>query len=286
MGFNDREIVALSGGHTLGRMHEVRSGYDGPWTYGPLKFDNTYYQHLVNLEWKKKEWHGKDMFTDVATGKLGMLPTDMALKTDAAFRQYAEIYARDEKQFFHDFAWAYAKLISLGCPPECDPTKADKPACERARLSAEFRDYAMHGSILPCKTLARSGKVDVHQAEPTSGRTALHKAAYWAHLDLVRFLLEECKINPNAQDVYGDTALHDAARFGHVEVSRLLAGVTNLTIRNKAGKTAADVATEHSATGDGGQKVCELVCSTSSSRVFSHLFFICKGHSNTFTFLL
>jgi len=47
-----------------------------------------------------------------------MLPTDMALKTDASFRQYAELYARDEKQFFHDFAWAYAKLISLGCPPQ------------------------------------------------------------------------------------------------------------------------------------------------------------------------
>jgi len=199
MGFNDREIVALSGGHTLGRMHEVRSGYDGPWTYGPLKFDNTYYQHLINLEWKEKEWHGKKMYTDVATGKLGMLPTDMALKTDAGFRQYAEIYARDEKQFFHDFAWAYAKLISLGCPPECDPTLPDKPPNERRKLSAEFRDYAMHGSILPCKQLARSGKVDVHEAKPTSGRTALHKAAYWAHLDLVNFLLHECKINPNAQ---------------------------------------------------------------------------------------
>jgi catalase (peroxidase I) len=37
MGFNDREIVALSGGHTLGRMHKVRSGYDGPWTSQPLK---------------------------------------------------------------------------------------------------------------------------------------------------------------------------------------------------------------------------------------------------------
>ena len=27
----------------------------------------------------------------------------------------------------------------------------------------EFRDLAMHGSIMPCKNLARSGKVDVHQ---------------------------------------------------------------------------------------------------------------------------
>ena len=106
---------------------QVRSGYDGPWTHGPLKFDNQYYKHLIEFDWKEKRWHGKKMYTDVATERLGMLPTDMALKTDASFRQYAEIYARDQKQFFHDFAWAYAKLISLGCPPQCDPTKTDKP---------------------------------------------------------------------------------------------------------------------------------------------------------------
>ncbi len=40
MGFNDKEIVALSGAHTLGRCHEVRSGFDGPWTHAPLRFDN------------------------------------------------------------------------------------------------------------------------------------------------------------------------------------------------------------------------------------------------------
>ena len=32
MGFNDREIVALIGAHTLGRCHADRSGYVGPWT--------------------------------------------------------------------------------------------------------------------------------------------------------------------------------------------------------------------------------------------------------------
>jgi cytochrome c peroxidase len=31
MGFNDREIVALLGAHSLGRCHTDRSGYDGPW---------------------------------------------------------------------------------------------------------------------------------------------------------------------------------------------------------------------------------------------------------------
>lgn len=35
MGFNDQEIVALSGAHALGRCHTDRSGFDGPWTFSP-----------------------------------------------------------------------------------------------------------------------------------------------------------------------------------------------------------------------------------------------------------
>lgn len=32
MGFNDQEIVALLGAHTLGRCYTDRSGYEGPWS--------------------------------------------------------------------------------------------------------------------------------------------------------------------------------------------------------------------------------------------------------------
>jgi len=52
----------------------------------------------------------------VATQELVMLPTDMALRTDPEFRQYAELYARDEAVFFQDFASAYGKMLSNGCP--------------------------------------------------------------------------------------------------------------------------------------------------------------------------
>jgi catalase (peroxidase I) len=34
MGFDDREIVALIGAHSLGRCHRDRSGFEGPWTNG------------------------------------------------------------------------------------------------------------------------------------------------------------------------------------------------------------------------------------------------------------
>jgi len=238
--------VALSGGHTLGRMHEVRSGFDGPWTHTPLKFDNSYYKLLMNEEWRPKQWNGKAQFEDVRTGKLGMLPTDMALKTDPKFSKYAAVYAQDEKKFFDDFAVAYAKLLCLGCPAQCDPFREDPPKNPKDMLSQEFRELAMHGSLLPLQKIHKSGKADVHQVESTSGRTALHKAAFWGHIHIVPYLLNECKINPNVQDIFGDTALHDAAKFGHEAVAMALVdGGTDLTIKNKEGWTPLQMAKEH-----------------------------------------
>ena len=40
MGFDDREIVALSGAHAVGRCHTDRSGFWGPWTYAEAGFSN------------------------------------------------------------------------------------------------------------------------------------------------------------------------------------------------------------------------------------------------------
>lgn len=40
MGFNDQQIVALSGAHALGRCHEDASGYWGPWTRAETTFSN------------------------------------------------------------------------------------------------------------------------------------------------------------------------------------------------------------------------------------------------------
>ena len=58
MGFDDREIVALSGAHALGRCHTDRSGFDGPWSFSPTVMSNDYYRLLMNEKWswKKVYW--------------------------------------------------------------------------------------------------------------------------------------------------------------------------------------------------------------------------------------
>ena len=115
MGFNDQEIVALSGAHTLGRCHTDRSGFSGPWTFSPTTFANRYFVELTELKWRKKKWSGPVQYED-KSGELMMLPTDMALLWDRKFRPHVDKYAADEEAFFRDFAAAFGKLLALGVP--------------------------------------------------------------------------------------------------------------------------------------------------------------------------
>lgn len=64
MGFDDQEIVALSGAHALGRCHTDRSGFTGPWTRAPTTFSNEYFKLLLNETWTEKKWSGPKQFED------------------------------------------------------------------------------------------------------------------------------------------------------------------------------------------------------------------------------
>lgn len=100
MGLNDAEITALSGAHTLGRAHEERSGFDGPWTKVPVKFDNSYFVEIL------KEEPDLDLLR---------LTSDLALLDVPETKALCEKYAKEQDAFFEDYVVAHKKLSELGC---------------------------------------------------------------------------------------------------------------------------------------------------------------------------
>lgn len=119
MGFNDQEIVALFGAHTMGRCHKDRTGYYCPLTNDENTFCNEYFVKLLNERWTLKKshngkpWNGPVQYED-SSGKLIMLPADISLLSDPEFKKWVEVYAKDQDRFFRDFAKAFAKLLELG----------------------------------------------------------------------------------------------------------------------------------------------------------------------------
>lgn len=132
MGLDDKDIVALSGGHTLGRARPDRSGFGaketkytavGPglttanssredrpitpkpvgvqgtsWTVNWLDFDNSYFTEI-------KTKRDKDLL---------VLETDAIIFEDPGFKPYAEKYAADQAAFFADYSASLIKLSELG----------------------------------------------------------------------------------------------------------------------------------------------------------------------------
>ncbi|KAI8822211.1 mitochondrial putative cytochrome c peroxidase [Fimicolochytrium jonesii] len=129
MGFNDQEIIALLGAHSLGRCHADRSGFDGPWTFSPTTFSNDYFKRLLGETWVVKKWKGPKQYADKATSQLMMLPAEIVYPKDKEFRKWVETYAKDEEKFAQDFAKAFEKLTELGVP-----FPADTPTIQFKRL--------------------------------------------------------------------------------------------------------------------------------------------------------
>ncbi|XP_048095084.1 glutaminase kidney isoform, mitochondrial isoform X3 [Alosa alosa] len=79
---------------------------------------------------------------------------------------------------------------------------------------------AYTGDVSALRRFALSS-MDMEQRDYDS-RTALHVAAAEGHHEVVRFLLEACKVNPVPKDRWGNTPMDEAVHFGHHDVVTIL----------------------------------------------------------------
>ena len=179
MAMNDEETVALTaGGHTVGKAHgngyaanlgespegasieeqglgwinhktrgvgrdTVTSGIEGAWTTNPTKWDNGYFEMLLNHEWELKkspagawQWEpisikDEDKPTDVEDNALRCMPimtdADMAMKIDPEYRKISEKFYNDQEYFSQTFARAWFKLTHRDMGPKTCYIGTDVP---------------------------------------------------------------------------------------------------------------------------------------------------------------
>uniref|UniRef100_A0A8C6UQ08 glutaminase n=1 Tax=Neogobius melanostomus TaxID=47308 RepID=A0A8C6UQ08_9GOBI len=95
-----------------------------------------------------------------------------------------------------------------------DPRREGGDQRVKSVINLLFAAYT--GDVSALRRFALSS-VDMEQRDYDS-RTALHVAAAEGHIEVVRFLLEACKVNPAPRDRWGNTPMDEALNFGHKEV--------------------------------------------------------------------
>lgn len=114
-------------------MDAVTSGFEGPWTENPTKFDNKYFQYLVDFDWEAIEGPGGHYQWRVVGGNgpqapaadpnsvakqdVMMLTTDIALTVDEEYQEYVKEFAQNETAFSDAFASAWYKLVTRDVGP-------------------------------------------------------------------------------------------------------------------------------------------------------------------------
>ena len=180
MAMNDEETVALTaGGHTVGKAHgngdasklgkepeageiqeqglgwhnpkgngngadTVTSGLEGSWTTHPTRWDNEYFDLLLNHDWEltkspagawqwepiniKEEDKPIDAYNPSVRRNPIMTDADMAMKMDPIYREISERFHKDQAYFEDVFARAWFKLTHRDLGPKDRYLGADVPA--------------------------------------------------------------------------------------------------------------------------------------------------------------
>jgi catalase-peroxidase len=177
MAMNDEETVALTaGGHTVGKCHgngdtallgaepaaadieeqglgwqnktgigrnTVTSGIEGAWTTQPTRWDNGYFQMLLNYDWELKKspagaWQWEpinpkeedkplDVEDPTIRRNLVMTDADIAMKMDPEYRKISERFYHDPEYFSDVFARAWFKLTHRDMGPKARYIGPDVP---------------------------------------------------------------------------------------------------------------------------------------------------------------
>lgn len=81
---------------------------------------------------------------------------------------------------------------------------------------------AFHGKLDIVQYLIEKHKIDPNIKTNLSGQTPICFAAQWGHLDIVQYLIETCGANPNLQNNDGETPLHCATEGGRLAIVQYL----------------------------------------------------------------
>jgi len=122
----------------------MTSGLEGAWTATPTAWSILYLDNLMRLDWEKtKSPAGATLWVPVDKAMHQMVPdahvegkrnppimftTDIALKEDPGFRQIAERFWKNPKEFDQAFAKAWFKLIHRDLGPRSRYLGSDVPA--------------------------------------------------------------------------------------------------------------------------------------------------------------
>lgn len=113
----------------------VSSGFEGPWTRSPSRWNYDFFDALLSEEWVPAkspygadQWHTRNESSKFA--RTMRLTADVSLVADKIYRPIVEEYAADHAQFDADFADAWFKLVHRSEDhPHKDDLEKDAGVC-------------------------------------------------------------------------------------------------------------------------------------------------------------